>query len=298
MPEMQKYCGRQFRVLRRADSTCAGGQPRRIENAVHLETLRCDGSAHYACEAACLLLWKEAWLQRVFEITNGNGRPFAQNGHAGDSIQPAEPNPDRSVGSPSLNGHVLDAERPVLAQDQPKKKLVCQATELNSASCPLVLGRTSNYLAGILRDCRSAKIGRPELRVLWAYTWGKLVLSAFTAWARAPWNAERYRKTPSQRLDLRAGEWAQVRSAREILRTLDRNGCNRGMEFKAEMFQFCGRRFPVLARMERRIDERTGLMREFHNACIPLASVHCHGQRSFCARGNYHYWREIWLRRC
>jgi hypothetical protein len=64
------------------------------------------------------------------------------------------------------------------------------------------------------------------------------------------------------------------------------------------MFQFCGRRFPVLARMERRIDERTGLMREFHNECILLASVHCHGQRSFCARGNYHYWREIWLRRC
>ena len=93
MPEMEKYCGRQLRVLRRADSTCAGGQPRRIENTVHLETLRCDGSA-------CLLLWKEAWLQRVFEITNGNGRPFAQNGHAADSIQSAEPNPDRNVAGP------------------------------------------------------------------------------------------------------------------------------------------------------------------------------------------------------
>jgi hypothetical protein len=90
----------------------------------------------------------------------------------------------------------------------------------------------------------------------------------------------------------------QVRSAREILRTLDRNACNRGMEFKAEMFQFCGRKFPVLARMERRIDERTGVMREFRNECILLTSVLCHGQRSFCARSNYHYWREIWLRRC
>ena len=54
----------------------------------------------------------------------------------------------------------------------------------------------------------------------------------------------------------------------------------------------------MLARMERRIDERTGMMREFRNECILLAGVHCHGQRSFCARGNYHYWREIWLRRC
>lgn len=74
--------------------------------------------------------------------------------------------------------------------------------------------------------------------------------------------------------------------------------CAGGQEFKAEMFQFCGSKFPMLARMERRIDERTGMMREFRNECILLAGVHCHGQRSFCARGNYHYWREIWLRRC
>src|ERR1700757_2466302 len=60
MPELEKYCGRQFRVSRRADNTCVGGQQRRIENAVHLEALRCDGSAHYGCQAACLLLWKEA----------------------------------------------------------------------------------------------------------------------------------------------------------------------------------------------------------------------------------------------
>jgi hypothetical protein len=289
MAEMQKYCGRQFRVLRRADSTCAGGQPRRIENTVHLESLRCDGSAHYGCQAACLLLWKEAWLQRVVESPNGNGHPAARNGHASASIKSAEPN---------LNGHIVDSEPPSFAPDRSGQKLVCQATELNSASCPLLLGRTSNYLAGVVRDYRSAKIGPRELRVLWAYSRGKLILSAFTAWARAPWNAERYKKTPSEQLDLRVGELVQVRSAREILRTLDRNACNRGMEFKAEMFQFCGRKFPVLARMERRIDERTGVMREFRNECILLTSVHCHGQRSFCARSNYHYWREIWLRRC
>jgi hypothetical protein len=288
MPEMQKYCCGQFRVSRRADSTCAGGQPRRIENTVHLDALRCDGSAHYGCQAACLLLWKEAWLQRVFESTMGSGHIGPQNGHASGSVESAEPN---------LNRHAVDSERPSLALEQPDKKLVCQATELNSASCPLLLGRTTNYLAGIFRDYRSAKIGPRELQVLWAYSRGKLILSVFTAWARAPWNAERYKKTPSEHLGLRVGELVQVRSAREIVRTLDRNGRNRGMEFKAEMFQFCGRKFPVLARMERRIDERTGLMREFRNECILLASVHCHGQRSFCARSNYHYWREIWLQR-
>src|ERR1700692_4496329 len=65
MPEMLAFCGRRLRVSKRADNTCALGQPRRIENTVHLGQLRCDGSAHRGCEAGCLFLWKEAWLRRV-----------------------------------------------------------------------------------------------------------------------------------------------------------------------------------------------------------------------------------------
>jgi len=63
MPEMLAYCGRRVHVSKRADNTCALGQPRRIEGTVHLEQLRCDGSAHRGCEAGCLFLWKEAWLR-------------------------------------------------------------------------------------------------------------------------------------------------------------------------------------------------------------------------------------------
>ena len=33
MPEMVPFCGRRFRVLRRADSTCARGQRRRIDRS-------------------------------------------------------------------------------------------------------------------------------------------------------------------------------------------------------------------------------------------------------------------------
>src|ERR1700730_217565 len=65
MPEMLALCGRRLRVSKRADNTCALGQPRRIENTVHLGQLRCDGSVHRGCEAGCLFLWKEAWLRRV-----------------------------------------------------------------------------------------------------------------------------------------------------------------------------------------------------------------------------------------
>ena len=66
MPEMLKYCGHVCSVAQRADKTCAGdGVVRRMHNTVHLGGIRCDGSAHGGCQAACLLFWKEAWLERA-----------------------------------------------------------------------------------------------------------------------------------------------------------------------------------------------------------------------------------------
>jgi hypothetical protein len=65
MPQMFSYCGKRFKVFKRAHKTCdtvnwTGG--RRLENAVHLE-LRCDGAAYGGCQAACLIYWNEAWLK-------------------------------------------------------------------------------------------------------------------------------------------------------------------------------------------------------------------------------------------
>src|SRR5258707_14423278 len=68
MPEMLQYCGKRFRVFRRADKTCdtiADYRSRRMFDTVHLADLRCDGSAHGGCQAGCLVFWKEAWLKRV-----------------------------------------------------------------------------------------------------------------------------------------------------------------------------------------------------------------------------------------
>ena len=273
MPEMLAFCGRRLRVSRRADDTCALGQPRRIEATVHLEQLRCDGSAHRGCEAGCLLLWKEAWLRR-----------------AADGAE----NP--SPGTMSVDSN--DAYR-LLSQfaNTPDNTLMCQATELNSATCPVSLGRSRDYFANVARDCISGKRNFDDLRQLVAYFWGKTILFTFMLWARAPWNADRYRKTPATPLDLRPGEVVRVRGMLQIIRTLDRNGCNRGMEFKPEMFQFCARKYQVISNMQRRIDERSGELKGFRSPCIVLESVYCHGQRSFCRRANYHYWREIWLSR-
>src|SRR5258706_9654215 len=67
MPQMFKYCGKHFRVFKRAHKTCDTVFPirgRKMSNAVHLET-RCDGEAYGGCQAGCLIFWKEAWLKRV-----------------------------------------------------------------------------------------------------------------------------------------------------------------------------------------------------------------------------------------
>src|SRR4051812_26268461 len=67
MPQMFNYCGKRFRVFKRAHKTCDTVYPvrgRRMNAAVHLET-RCDGQAYGGCQAGCLIFWKDAWLKRV-----------------------------------------------------------------------------------------------------------------------------------------------------------------------------------------------------------------------------------------
>lgn len=68
MPQMFQFCGQKFRVFKRAHKTCDTVNDytgRRMNNAVHLEGIRCDGQAYGGCEAGCLIFWKEAWLKRA-----------------------------------------------------------------------------------------------------------------------------------------------------------------------------------------------------------------------------------------
>ena len=70
MPQMFQFCGRRFRVYKRAHKTCDtvnDYKGRKMDSAVHLEGIRCDGQAYGGCQAACLIYWKEAWLKRVAE---------------------------------------------------------------------------------------------------------------------------------------------------------------------------------------------------------------------------------------
>ena len=135
MPEMLKYCGRTLPVAQRADTTCAGdGVVRRMHDTVHLAaTIRCDGSAHDGCQAACLMFWKEAWLERV---ANGNGA-----GHAAGSWTTAD---EAFVADTLASGHAATG-----TTDDGKTLYRCQATEIPKATEPLRFREVGQYVAGL-----------------------------------------------------------------------------------------------------------------------------------------------------
>ena len=55
-------------------------------------------------------------------------------------------------------------------------------------------------------------------------------------------------------MKLRAGDWVEVRSKEEILRSLDKNGRLEGLPFMPQMFQYCGKRFRVFKRAHKTCD--------------------------------------------
>ena len=93
MPEMLRFCGRQFQVSKVAHKTCDTmhySGIRRLPKAVHLADLRCDGSEHGGCQAACLLVWKDDWLKPAgsHDASSRARRPAAAEGRAHGQYQP------------------------------------------------------------------------------------------------------------------------------------------------------------------------------------------------------------------
>jgi hypothetical protein len=97
---------------------------------------------------------------------------------------------------------------------------------------------------------------------------------------------------------LRAGDEVEVRSAEEILATLDPNCSTEGLPFMPEMLAHCGRRLVVSARAERICDtiKYLGSMR-LPNTVV-LEDVRCDGAgHGGCEAECRVFWKEAWLRR-
>ncbi len=101
----------------------------------------------------------------------------------------------------------------------------------------------------------------------------------------------------SQVLGLQPGEIVEVKSEEEIRRTLDASGKNRNLGFMPEMWSYCGRRLPVLKRVEKIcLENEPRTVRRLENTVI-LEGAFCKGSGIGCDRACFYFWRECWLKR-
>jgi len=96
---------------------------------------------------------------------------------------------------------------------------------------------------------------------------------------------------------MRVGDWIEVRSAEEILRTLDAQGCLDGMPFMPEMFRFCGQSFQVYKRAHKTCDYTTPVIRSRRIRGTVHLETRCGGEaHGGCQAGCLLYWKEAWLK--
>jgi hypothetical protein len=285
MPEMFAHCGREARIYKRADKTCdtiGPGGHRRLHGTVLLEGLRCGGEMHGGCQAACLIFWKEAWLDRTSGVADAPNPVDPRATSLGDvRSREATLSHDDLLRLTRIDGREPDGE-PVYA---------CQATELVRASTPLPWWDLRQYV----RDVRSGNFGATEV-VLGFARWLLVAVQVRLTGSSVPFFRGRLVTTPREATGLQAGDRVRIKTKREIERTLDARNRNHGLSFDAEMLRYCGQETRVLQRVARIIDERTGRMRFITNDCLILDGAICTAQYHLaCPRSIYPYWREQWL---
>src|SRR5438105_7089844 len=101
----------------------------------------------------------------------------------------------------------------------------------------------------------------------------------------------------SRALGLRAGDWVEVRSAAEILATLDKRGRLDALPFMPEMLQYCGKRFRVIKTAHKTCDTiGTYKGRSMVNA-VHLEGLRCDGEaHGGCQARCLLFWKEQWLK--
>jgi hypothetical protein len=298
MPEMFAFCGKQFRVDKRAHKTCDtvnDYRNRRMRETVHLAGLRCDGGAHGGCQAGCLLYWKEAWLKRPGSETIAEPR---------SSGAPPATESNVAAGTRRLDsdGHELyicqSTQVPAATEPQSEWDLRQYIEDYTSGNVGLRRIAAGFFFAGYRRMVNLGIGLGPLLR--WLYDGVQRVRHG-TPYPLRPGRLPAGSPTPVENLNLQPGEWVRVKSYEAILATCDVALNNRGMCFDKEMVPYCGGVYRVLRRVTRIINERTGKMVEMKTPCIILDTVVCESKygecRLFCPRAIYPYWREIWLER-
>jgi|SRR5271157_922918 len=270
MPEMVEFCGRRFRVSKRVlktcyytDSSATGLRRFRTDDVILLDGLRCSGDEHDGCQKGCTIFWREEWLRKVEYAT----------------VQEKV----NSTGSERLRARLKTSTGP--------KTYFCQASELLKATEPL--SRRERY-ARCFSEVRAGNCSALEMAqriVVWLF-W-KIRWKLLGEYAHG-----RNKSTPVESLNLQPGECIEVKSMDSINQTLNEAGHNRGLLFFPDMRLLCGRQQRVERRVEKIIVDGTGEMRQLRNT-VYLEGSHCGCVYALggCPRGEFSYWREIWLHR-
>jgi hypothetical protein len=128
-------------------------------------------------------------------------------------------------------------------------------------------------------------------------TAGRLLVANVDPMAEGVSQAMSNEVRPAVSRRLRAGEWVQVRTAQEILATLDANHCLDGLPFMPEMLQYCGRRFRVFKSAHKTCDTIQSFTIRRMSDAVHLEDLRCDGAaHDGCQAGCLLFWKEVWLR--
>ena len=269
MPEMLEFCGKSFRVSRRVEKTCVEWATlaydiREFENddVVFLEDLRCPGTSHDGCQRACMLFWKTRWLSP-----------------AGRDRAPDPAGPDRG-----------EAPEARLRTRTAAGGYLCQSTELKKATIGMSRTRRLSKCVSVVA---SGDVTLPKMIALIVLpVFRKIIGRRFSPVAGI------LARTPTENLDLRAGELVEVKSVGEIAGTLDPASKNRGLVYDKGLGRFSGRRFRVRNRLDSMILEPTGeMIRPKATVVLDGPTCLCNNVLGGCPRREVIFWREIWLKR-
>jgi hypothetical protein len=233
------------------------------EDVVLLAGVRCSGADHDGCQKACNIFWREAWLRKV------------------DDARPARLTQD---------GHQRLRAR--LKTVSGANTYFCQSSEILRATVGL---SRWERISKCVEDVRSGNCGVFEMI-------GRISVWVYWKTRRAilgPYAHGNNQSTPVQSLSLEPGECVEVKSLGGIRETLDDKSYNRGLLFTPSMGHLCGQQRRVERRIERIIVDGTGEMRKLRNT-VYLENSECECSCvafGGCPRGEFSYWREIWLRR-
>ena len=263
MPEMREFCGRQFRVSRRAFKTCVDdAEMRRLDDAVFLEEVRCNGEAHGGCDKACLIFWKEAWLQ-----------------------------PAGAVESPPANGASKIGELDLFEIAKRGDQFFCQSSEIVNASKPLPWWEPRQYALDLLHNRISIS---QWLKGMFIAFYNKMAnVTGRQSW-RFVTGPGTYNGTRSD-LNLQPGDLVRVKSLEQIRETLDAEGKHQHLLFAPSMTEFCGDVMRVQKRVERIVLEASSRQRAIKDTVL-LEGATCDGVcHRLCPRQSLLFWRECWL---